>query len=151
MNILPGDLTDPRLIALLATHVRTARDATAPGSSHALDLTGLAAPDIELWTLHSADDIAAVGALKFMTTDHAEIKSMHTAASHRRQGLAGQMLRHLIDRARRRGLIRLSLETGSWPYFAPAHALYQSNGFVFCDAFGDYRPDPNSRFMTLDL
>jgi putative acetyltransferase len=61
------------------------------------------------------------------------------------------MLRHIIAAARSRGMTRLSLETGSWPYFAPAHALYARHGFVECDPFGAYRPDPNSVFMTLEL
>jgi len=30
-------------------------------------------------------------------------------------------------------------------------ALYRSHGFVECPPFGDYAPDPNSIFMTLDL
>jgi putative acetyltransferase len=46
---------------------------------------------------------------------------------------------------------RLSLETGSWEYFRPARALYKSHGFVECSPFGDYVPDPNSVFMSLDL
>jgi len=32
-----------------------------------------------------------------------------------------------------------------------AHALYRSEGFVECAPFGDYNPDPNSVFMTLEL
>jgi putative acetyltransferase len=35
--------------------------------------------------------------------------------------------------------------------FAPAHALYASFGFAFCDPFASYLPDPNSVFMTLAL
>ena len=46
-------------------------------------------------------------------------------------------------------MARLSLETGSWPYFAPARALYARHGFTECGPFGDYREDPNSVFMTL--
>jgi putative acetyltransferase len=61
------------------------------------------------------------------------------------------MLRHIMAAARKRGLSRLSLETGSWPYFASARALYARHGFAECPPFGDYRPDPNSVFMTLAL
>ncbi|MDW2051837.1 GNAT family N-acetyltransferase, partial [Vibrio sp. 977] len=25
------------------------------------------------------------------------------------------------------------------------------HGFAYCEPFGDYQPDPNSRFMTLAL
>jgi putative acetyltransferase len=58
------------------------------------------------------------------------------------------MLLHLVDLARTMGLERVSLETGSWEYFAPARALYRAHGFVECAPFGDYRSDPNSVFMT---
>ena len=151
MKIIPGDLSDPRLVDLIAFHINSARAQTAPGSSHALDTSGLAAPGIELWTLISDDDIAAIGALKTLSPDHGEIKSMHTEGRHRRCGFAGHLLRHLIARARSLGMTRLSLETGSWAYFEPAHAFYQSHGFELCEPFADYRADPNSLFMTLDL
>jgi putative acetyltransferase len=61
------------------------------------------------------------------------------------------MLRHILEAARADGLARLSLETGSWAYFEPARALYASRGFVECSPFGEYAPDPNSVFMTLEL
>lgn len=49
------------------------------------------------------------------------------------------------------GLSRLSLETSSWSYFAPARELYLKHGFRECQPFGDYVADPNSVFMTLNL
>jgi putative acetyltransferase len=57
----------------------------------------------------------------------------------------------IIAEVRQMGLLRLSLETGSWPYFAPARALYSRHGFVECPPFGSYVADPNSVFMTLKL
>ena len=76
---------------------------------------------------------------------------MHTLETMRRRGFGGRMLSHIIREARARGMARLSLETGSWDYFKPAHALYRANGFVPCGAFEDYVADPNSLFLTLDL
>jgi putative acetyltransferase len=35
--------------------------------------------------------------------------------------------------------------------FAPARTLYTSFGFVFCEPFADYVPDPYSVFMTRAL
>ena len=61
------------------------------------------------------------------------------------------MLQHIIAAARQMGLSRLSLETGSWPYFDPARKFYQRHGFTECPPFGDYVPDANSVFMTLEL
>lgn len=151
MQIRPGDLADPRIIALLETHVATARAATARGSAHALDVSALQAPDIRFWAIWDGDAVLAVGALRRLAPDHSEIKSMHTAQAARRSGAGSAMLRHLIDTARADGLARLSLETGAWDYFIPARAFYQRHGFVACPPFGDYRADPNSVFMTLDL
>ena len=76
---------------------------------------------------------------------------MHTAEAARGRGVGSAMLRHIIAAARARGMSRLSLETGSWAYFEPARALYRRHGFVESEPFGDYKPDPNSTFMTLAL
>ena len=76
---------------------------------------------------------------------------MRTAQAYMRQGVASAILRHIIAEARRRGYTRLSLETGSMDFFAPAHQLYRSFGFTTCEPFGAYKPDPNSTFMTLVL
>jgi len=60
-------------------------------------------------------------------------------------------MRHILSTARERGMRRVSLETGSWDYFRPARALYGKHGFAECPPFAEYRPDPNSRFMSLEL
>lgn len=151
MRIVEGGLDDPRVIELLHAHVSRARAETARGSAHALDLSGLRAPDITFWSAWEGDTVAGVGALRELSPDHGEIKSMHTAESMRRKGVGSAILRHIIDAARSRGMSRLSLETGSWPYFTPARALYAQYGFVECEPFGDYKADPNSVFMTLVL
>ena len=151
MDIRIGDTFDPRVIALLNHHYTTARAQTAPGSAHALDLDGLRAPDITFWTGWDADMLVAVGALKEISPDHGEVKSMHTAEAARGRGFGSEMLRHIIADARRRGMSRLSLETGSWDYFRPAVALYRKHGFVPCAPFEGYVADPNSLFLTLHL
>ncbi len=150
-RITPGDLDDPRVVDLLYTHVTTVRAETARGSAHALDLTGLKAPGISLWTIWEGDMLLGVGALKRLSPAHGEVKSMHTTKAARRRGAGGAMLRHIIATARERGMSRLSLETGSWDYFLPARALYAKHGFTECPPFADYAPDPNSVFMTLEL
>lgn len=150
-HIVEGDLSDPRVIALLHTHLTTARAATAPGSAHALDISGLQSPDITFWTIWAGEVLLGCGALKRLADDHGEIKSMHTAQDNRGQGVGSAMLRHIIAAARARGFLRLSLETGSWDFFRPARALYARHGFVECRPFASYVLDPNSVFMTLDL
>jgi len=151
IRIVPGDFGDPRVADLVRLHLTTARAATAPGSAHALDLSGLQTPDVSFWTMWDDDTLVGLGALKRLSADHGEVKSMHTAQSMRRQGAGSAMLLHIIAAARASGMSRLSLETGSWGYFLPAQAFYRRHGFVACPPFADYVLDPNSVFMTLDL
>jgi putative acetyltransferase len=157
MRIVEGGLDDPRVIALLHTHLIRARAETAPGSAHALDLSGLHAREVTFWSAWSGDDessepaVVGVGALKRLSDTHGEVKSMHTAEAARGRGIGTALLRHIIAQAASCGMTRLSLETGSWPYFAPARALYARHGFVECTPFGEYREDPNSVFMTRAL
>lgn len=76
---------------------------------------------------------------------------MHTAEAARGRGIARALLDHLMDVARDRGYRRMSLETGIEPGFAAARSLYATAGFWVCEPFADYRPSPNSTFMTRDL
>ena len=92
-----------------------------------------------------------MGALKRLDVHHAELKSMHTSAAARRQGVARAMLDHLLDLARRDGYRQISLETGSMEAFAPARTLYASVGFTVCPPFGSYWDSPHSTCMTLAL
>src|SRR5262249_2997301 len=151
MRIIPGDLSDPRVVDLVHTHLTTARAQTDASSAHALNLAGLQSPDISFWTIWDDGPLVGFGALKRLSGDHGEVKSMHTAQSARRRGAGRAMLRHIIATARACGMERLSLETGSREYFRPAQALYRSQGFVECPPFADYVVDPNSVFMSLDL
>ena len=146
-----GDLSDPRVLDLLQIHLTRARAETAPGSAHAVDVAGLQSPDISFWTIWDDRTLLGVGALRRLSSDHGEVKSMHTVESMRRKGAGSAMLRHIIAAARESGMVRLSLETGSWDYFRPAHAFYRRHGFVECPPFADYVLDPNSVFMSLDL
>lgn len=151
VRIVRGDLADTRIIALLRHHFDKCHEVTPPGSAHVFDVARLAAPEIDFWAAWDGETLLGVGAVKPLDAHHGEVKSMHTAETARRRGVAGALLRHIIDTSRDRGLTRLSLETGSFDYFAPAVALYKSHGFSECAPFGDYRPDPNSVFLTLVL
>lgn len=147
-------LEDPQaadVVALLERHLAFARSESPPEDAHALDVEGLRGPDISFFTLRREGALLAVGALRRLDVDHAEIKSMHTAEGHRGQGLAARMLEHLITHARREGFSRVSLETGSMQIFSPARALYRRAGFVECPPFGDYLPSDWSTCFTLTL
>jgi L-amino acid N-acyltransferase YncA len=151
MRIEKGDLADPRVLALLDVHLNQCRGETADGSAHALDVSGLAAAEIDFFAGFDGETLVSVGALKRLGGGRGEVKSMHTSAERRRSGAAAAMLAHIVSQAERQGLKRLSLETGSWDFFRPARRLYRRFGFRDCAQFASYRADPNSVFMTLDL
>jgi putative acetyltransferase len=150
-RIRQGDFTDPRVLDLLVIHLTKARAETAPGSAHALDVSALQSAAVSFWTIWEDEELVGFGALKQLSPNHGEVKSMNTVQSKRRRGAASAMLRYIITTARARGMSRLSLETGSWDYFRPARAFYRRHGFMECPPFGDYVLDPNSVFMSLNL
>jgi putative acetyltransferase len=122
-----------------------------PESVHALDLGKLRRPDITFWTAWSGSELLGCGALRELDPRHGEVKSMRSAAAHRRRGAGRAMLEHILREARARGYSRLSLETGSGEGFEAARGLYESFGFGCCPPFGDYVEDPYSVFMTKAL
>jgi len=151
MLIRQDDLSGPEIAALLEAHLDLMRSNSPPESVHALDLEALRAPEVTFWTLWDGAVLLGCGALKELDTAHGEIKSMHTAAAARGKGVARRMVEHILTEARARGYRRLSLETGSTEDFAPARGLYAGFGFTSCEPFADYRLDPFSAFMTLEL
>ncbi len=92
-----------------------------------------------------------MGALTVLDPGHGEIKSMHVRSDHRGNGHADSILKALLAEARRRGMTRVSLETGSRAVFAPARALYLRHGFEPTGPFASYTDDPESHYMTLEL
>src|SRR5690348_18492216 len=101
----------------------SARAQTAPGSAHALDVSALQSPDVSFWTIWDDQTLLGFGALKRLSADHGEVKSMHTAEAMRGKGAGSAMLRHIIQSARANGMRRLSLETGTSEYFRPAREI----------------------------
>jgi putative acetyltransferase len=145
---------DPRaddVRELLGRHLAYARATTLPDEVYALDVDALADPSVTFFSFRVGGELLGVAALKQLSADHAEIKSMHTAEAARGQGIGRRLVEHLLAVARERGYARLSLETGAGPAFAPARELYARAGFAPCPPFGDYRASPNSTCMTLAL
>jgi putative acetyltransferase len=148
MEFVLDDLQGERIRALLRLHLASAMQHSPPESVHALDIDGLRQPGLTFWSAWEQDELLGCCALKELSRDHAELKSMRTAPQHERRGIGAAMLGHLLEVARARAYRRLSLETGAMEAFAPARRLYQRHGFEYCGPFGDYREDPYSLYMT---
>jgi putative acetyltransferase len=151
MRIERDDPFRDDVLALLDEHLTDMRATSPPESVHALDPAALTASSITFWTLREDGVLLGCGALKDLGAEGGEIKSMRTTPSARGRGVATLMLLHVLGEAGRRGYRRLSLETGSQEFFAPARRLYLRHGFVVCGPFGDYTLDPNSVYLTLEL
>jgi putative acetyltransferase len=150
-DIREDDLTSEAVRDLLALHLSAMHESSPPGHSFALDISGLQAPDVTVWTAWDGAHLAGVGALKVLSDGVGEVKSMRTAPAHLRRGVAATVLEHIIAESRARGLSRLSLETGDGPAFEPALALYRQRGFKDGGAFGDYAPSAFNQFLHLTL
>jgi putative acetyltransferase len=151
MRIERDDLSRPEVHALLQEHLDHMHELSPPESVHALDLAKLRRPDITFWTAWDGPVLLGCGALRELTPEHGEIKSMRTPTALRGRGAGRAMLAHIVAHARQRGYARLSLETGPPQTFQPAHSLYRSFSFTECRPFADYPDDPHSFFMTLAL
>ena len=122
-----------------------------PSQVFALDLSKLKSPDITFWTVWDDDLLLGCGALKELTPTHGEIKSMRTPAKLRGCGAGRVVLNQIIETAKQRKYNLLSLETGTHPAFLPAQQLYKSAGFQESGPFADYKKNPHSLFMALEL
>lgn len=145
------DLTGEPTRELLALHLAGMQANSPPGSVFALDLSGLQAPEVTVWTAWTGGRLAAVGALKMLDDGTAEVKSMRTHPDFMRMGAAASVLETIIFTARQRGVGRLSLETGSGEAFEPALALYRRRGFRSGSAFGEYQASAFNQFLHLEL
>ncbi|WP_334151751.1 GNAT family N-acetyltransferase [Microbacterium sp.] len=145
------ETAEPELAAFLLAHHQDMAGTAPPESQHALPFERLLMPGVRLFATMEGGRPIATGALATVEDGHEELKSMRTDPAQRGRGLARTMLEFLIADAAARDIHRISLETGSMDFFIPARRLYASAGFEECEAFGRYRPDPLSTFMTLSL
>jgi putative acetyltransferase len=149
--IREDDLSNRQTRDLIRLHLEGMHAHSPPGSVFALDFSGLTAPSVTVWTVWRTDSIAGIGALKDFCNGTGELKSIRTHPDFLCRGVAATLLEHIIGVARARGMVRLSLETGSGPYFEPGLALYRGHGFADGEVFADYKQSPFNQFLHLLL
>ena len=151
MEVRIDDLRGKEIAEFLEDHITDMKSVSPPESKHALDLDGLRQPEITFWSVWNESQLIGCGAIKELNNLHGEIKSMRVLAAYRGKGVASHLLEHIINTSKGRGYRTVSLETGSMAFFEPARRLYIKYGFVACSAFGNYKEDPNSVFMSRSL
>ncbi|USI71589.1 GNAT family N-acetyltransferase [Sphingomonas morindae] len=150
-DIREDDLSGEDTRQLLALHLAGMHAVSPPGSVFALNLSGLQVPEVTVWTARRDGRVASVGALKMLPDAGAEVKSMRTHPDFLRQGAAACLLDAIIAEATRRGVARLSLETGSGPAFEPALTLYRRRGFRNGPPFSTYEQTAFNQFLHLAI
>lgn len=85
----------------------------------------------------------AIGGLRLVADEVAEVKRMYVVPQARGRGFARVVLGRLEELAREAGATRVVLETGlSQP---EAMRLYETSGYELIEPFGHYRCAPTSR------
>ena len=151
LRIVADDLSGEAIGALIAFHRFEMHRWSPPEAVHAMPRERLAEPDITFYSAWRGEALAGCGALKQLSFEHGELKSMRVAPAFLRQGVGEAILLHLIAEAQRRGYRRVSLETGQPAEFRTAQALYAKHGFTRCAPFGGYLDDDFSLCMSLTL
>ena len=149
LKSIEGNFDHPEVNELLKNHFIELRAASPEGSAHVLDIAGLKNPSIKFWSLWTENDLIGSGALKFLDKEHGEFKSIRVSDNFRGQGNGLKVVNHLINEAKKLDIKKLSLETGSGEFFAPARKLFIRCGFKVCKPFSHYEKDINSVYMTM--
>jgi putative acetyltransferase len=145
LRISIEDPAQPDIVPLLEDGERYSTSLYPPESNHHLSLDELRAAHIRFLVARDGTGRAvATGALALFGA-WAELKRMWVVPAMRGRGVSKAILAALEARAREEQVSWLQLETGVENH--AALALYERAGFMRCDPFGDYQPDPLSVFM----
>ena len=148
LKSIEGNFDNPEVNELLTKHFIELRAASPEGSAHVLDIPGLRVSSIKFWSLWKEEKLLGCGALKFLTQDHGEFKSIRVHDNFRNKGNGIKVIEHLILRAKELKIKRISIETGAGKFFNPARKLFERCDFKPCEPFAHYKEDVNSIYLT---
>ena len=145
---IENNFDHPKVNHLLIKHFIELRSVSSKGSTHVLDIPGLKDPSIKFWSLLNNNHLIGCGALKFIGQNHGEFKSIRVSDDFRNRGIGSKIISHLIIQAKKLGIKKLSIETGSGKFFLPARKLFEHFKFVKCKPFAHYKEDKNSIYLS---
>ena len=148
LKSIEGNFDNPEVNKLLTKHFIELKAASPDGSAHVLDIPGLKDSSIKFWSFWESDRIFGCGALKLLSKDHGEFKSIRIHDNFKNQGNGIKVIKHLIDEAKKLKIRRISLETGAGKFFDPARKLFKKCDFTPCKPFAHYKEDVNSIYLT---
>ena len=118
-------------------------------SRHGYSVEKLLAQGVAFFVIRDNGAPVGCGGIQLYGKEYGELKRMYVRPQHRGSGFAKLMLNHLADYARSHGVDVLRLETGI--HQTAAIGLYEGAGFQSVPPFGEYKPDPLSRFYEKRL
>ena len=148
LKSIEGNFDNPEVNELLTKHFIELRAASPEGSAHVLDIPGLKVPSIKFWSFWENNKLMGCGALKFLNDNHGEFKSIRVHDKFRNKGYGIEIIKHLINEAKKLNIERISIETGAGDFFKPARKLFQKCDFELCEPFAHYKDDINSLYLT---
>ena len=149
MKSIEGNFDNPKVNELLINHFIELSSVSPADRGHVLDISGLKNLRIKFWSLWENDELIGCGALKFLDKEHGELKSIRVADKFRRKGNGIKVINHLINKAKKLNIKKISLETGAGNFFIPARKLFGKCGFRICKPFAHYKKDPDACYMNL--
>ena len=149
IEIAQEDPRQPEVIALIDALDDFSKSLYPPESNHLLDVAALAKPDVVFFVARQEGRAIGCGAFRVLDARHGEIKRMSVPHEARGLGLGRALLDTIESEARRRGIKRLSLETGIHNLQA-VHICHRA-GYEDCPPFAEYQPDHLSLFMTKEI
>ena len=149
LKSIEGNFNQSDVNQLLKKHFIELKTASPVGSAHVLDISGLKVSSIKFWSLWEDKHLMGCGALKFLDKSHGEFKSIRVHDDFKGKGNGIKIINHLIYKAKKLEIKRLSLETGAGKFFAPARKLFNKTGFKVCEPFSHYKKDVNSVYMSM--
>tara|TARA_B100000401_G_C52658091_1_gene648817 strand:- start:163 stop:624 length:462 start_codon:yes stop_codon:yes gene_type:complete len=149
MKSIEGNFDNQDVDKLLRKHFVELRSVSPAGSTHVLDIEGLKESSIKFWSMWDNDELIGCGALKFLTKDHGEFKSIRVADKFRKNGNGIKIINLLIEKAKELNIKKISIETGAGNFFKPARELFTLSGFKLCKPFAHYKEDINSVYMSM--
>jgi putative acetyltransferase len=144
LDIRRSSLASPdavRLITALNAELRA--KFPEPGATHfTLSSEDVADGDGAFLIVYQENEAVGCGAIRRLDTERAELKRMFVAPAQRGRGVGRAIVAALENEARRLGISRLVLETGT--RLPAAIALYERSGYSRIPLFGEYTRSPDT-------
>ena len=144
-TVISPERPDTEDAIVLITELEAVLDPLYPSESrHGYSVEKLLREGVAFFVIRDNGVLVGCGGVQLFGSEYAEIKRMYIRPQFRGMGFARLMLDHLAEYSRSNGVTVLRLETGIHQH--EAIGLYERAGFKSIPPFGEYKPDPLSRF-----